>query len=102
MKLVLKQNNKCLGLIFNDTTYYASTDSSNGKYYAHFSSDEYWDTAVASGDVITIKRQSGKTSISVNGNQLTNKTVSHKSSFKCGFYTFNQPQYVDNLKIKPL
>ena len=102
LKLALKQNNKCLGLIFNDNTYYASTNANGGKYYAHFTSDEYWETPSATGDVITIKRQSGKTSISVNGNQLTNKTVSHKSSFKCGFYTFNQPQYVDNLKIKPL
>ena len=102
LKLALKQNNKCLGLMFNDNTYYMSSNANGGKYYCHFSSDEYWETPSATGDVIIIKRQNGKTSISINGNQLVNKTVSHKSSFKCGFYTFNYPQYVDELKIKQL
>lgn len=103
VKIARKDGNKVIGLIFNDSTYYFSSDSKSGKYYCHFSSDEYWNTDSAVNDVITVRRQNGITKILINTVEQTSKTVSHKSSFKCGFYTISSTyQYVDEIKLKPL
>ena len=103
VKIARKDGNKCIGLTFNDSTYYLSTNANGGKYYGHFSSDEYWQTDSAVNDIITVRRQNGVTKILVNDVEQTSKTVSHKSSFKCGFYTISSAyQYVDDIILKPL
>ena len=103
VKIARKDGNKVIGLTFNDSTYYLSSNNNTGKYYCHFSSDEYWSTDSAVNDVITVRRQNGITKILINTVEQTSKTVSHKSSFKCGFYTISSIyQYVDEIKLKPL
>ena len=98
----MRQQNKVVGLIFNDNTYYASSNASNGRYYYTISSETSTNVTATAGDVITIRRQNGVTKFIVNGTELGSKTATHKSSFKCGFYTYGQPQYVDEILIKPL
>ena len=103
VKIARKEGNKVIGLTFNDSSYYLSSSSTTGKYYCHFSSDEYWNTDSALNDVITVRRQNGVTKILINNVEQTSKTTSHKSSFKCGFYTISSTyQYVDDIILKPL
>ena len=103
VKIARKDGNKVIGLTFNDSTYYLSSNNNTGKYYCHFSSDEYWSTDSAANDVITVRRQNGITKILINAVEQTSKTVSHKSSFKVGFYTISSTyQYVDDIILKPL
>ena len=102
VKIVLKQQNKVVGLIFNDNTYYASSNASNGRYYYTISSETSTNVTATAGDVITIRRQNGVTKFIVNGTELGSKTATHKSSFRCGFYTYGSAQYVDEIIIKRL
>ncbi|MBR1748849.1 MAG: Ig-like domain-containing protein [Bacilli bacterium] len=102
VKIVLKQQNKVVGLMFNDNTYYASSNASNGIYYYTIPSETRTNVTATAGDVITIRRQNGVTKFIVNGTELGSKTATHKSSFRCGFYTYGSAQYVDEIKLKPL
>lgn len=54
------------------------------------------------GDKFTVKREDGETSVS-NDYLIESKTVSHKSSFKVGFFiNRSRTQYYKNIKLKPL
>ena len=98
-----KDTNKVIGGIFNDESYYYTSDGSNGKYrYSVGGGSIGSNISCAVGDIITIRRQNGVTTILINNTQIGTHTISHKSSFKCGYYTFGNAQHIKNIKMRKL
>ena len=98
-----KDTNKVIGGIFNDASYYYTSDANDGRYrYSVSSGNVQHSKFAAVGDVITVRRENGVTKLFVNDVSGNAHTVNHKTSFKCGYYTFNSSQHIKDIKIRKL
>lgn len=93
-----------MGIVWNDNTFYGGTVKNySTAYYAEMNGDTTKQIPNVVGDVYRVVRENGVTTVTVNDNQIVSKTISHKSSFKVGYF-INQgrTQYYKNIKLKPL
>lgn len=98
-----KDSNKVIGGIFNDASYYYTSDTTDGRYRYSVGDGNVLHSKYASvEDVITVRRENGVTKLFVNDVSGNAHTVNHKTSFKCGYYTYAYPQYIKNIKLKTL
>lgn len=92
-----------LAMMWNNANYYGGVSQANGYYFSQMDNRGDSNRYRTVGDVYTVKRENGVTSVSVNETTFHSRTVNHLDSFKCGFYTNNgKSQYVKNIKIKQL
>ena len=55
------------------------------------------------GDKYIVKRENGVTSVYINNELIQSLTISHKSTFKVGYFINpNRTQYYRNIKLKAL
>ena len=93
-----------MGIIWNDNTFYGgSVKDYNTAYYAMMDGDTTKQIPQVAGDVYRVVRENGVTTVSVNNELIVSKTISHKSTFKVGYFiNKGRTQYYKNIKIKPL
>ena len=92
-----------LAIIWNDNTYYGGAGYGENYVYSHMGSQTKKTHTVAIGDKFTVRRENGTTSAYINDELIESKTVSHKSTFKVGYFiNKGRTQYYKNIKIKPL
>ena len=93
-----------MAVVWNDNTFYGgAVKNYSTAYYAEMNGDTTKQIPNVVGDVYRVVRENGVTTVTVNDNQIVSKTISHKSSFKVGYF-INQgrTQYYKNIKLKPL
>ena len=92
-----------LAVGFNNATFYGGTSENDTKYFSAMGSMVSKNKTPSVGDVYKVIRENGVTTVMINDETIDSKTVSHNTSFKCGFYTNNgRIQNVKNIKLKPL
>lgn len=92
-----------LAVMWNNNNYYGGVSQVNGYYFSQMDNRGDSNRYRAVGDVYTVKRENGVTSVSVNETTFHSRTVNHLDTFKCGFYTNNgKSQHIKNIKIKSL
>ena len=97
------ESEQLLAIIWNDNTYYGGAGYGENYVYSHMGSQTKKTHTVAIGDKFTVRRENGTTSVYINGDLIESKTVSHKSTFKVGYFiNKGRTQYYKNIKIKPL
>ena len=93
-----------IAMVWNDNTFYGGehTDYANN-VYSYMQSSTRKSHTVAVGDKFRVTRESGVTSVYINNEEIDSKTISHKTSFKVGYFiNRNRTQYYKNIKIKSL
>ena len=97
------ESEQLLAIIWNDNTYYGGAGYGENYVYSYMGSQTKKTHTVAIGDKFTVRRENGTTSVYINGDLIESKTVSHKSTFKVGYFiNKGRTQYYKNIKIKPL
>ena len=92
-----------LAIIWNDNTYYGGAGYGENYVYSYMGSQTKKTHTVAIGDKFTVRRENGTTSAYINDELIESKTVSHKSTFKVGYFiNKGRTQYYKNIKLKPL
>ena len=92
-----------LAIIWNDNTYYGGAGYGENYVYSYMGSQTKKTHTVAIGDKFTVRRENGTTSVYINDELIESKTVSHKSTFKVGYFiNKGRTQYYKNIKLKPL
>ena len=92
-----------LAIIWNDSTYYGGHGYGENYVYSYMGSQTKKTHTVALGDKFIVRRENGTTSVYINDELIESKTVSHKSSFKVGYFiNKGRTQYYKNIKLKPL
>lgn len=97
------ESEQLFAIIWNDNTYYGGAGYGENYVYSYMGSQTKKTHTVAIGDKFTVRRENGTTSVYINGDLIESKTVSHKSTFKVGYFiNKGRAQYYKNIKIKPL
>lgn len=92
-----------LAVGFNNVSFYGGTSSNDTQYFSYMGSNVTKNKTASVGDVYKVIRENGVTTVKINDEIIDSKTVSHNTSFKCGFYTNNgRTQHIKNIKLKPL
>lgn len=92
-----------LAIIWNDSTYYGGHGYGENYVYSYMGSQTKKTHTVALGDKFIVRRENGTTSVYINDELIESKTVSHKSSFKVGYFiNKGRTQYYKNIKLKAL
>ena len=97
------ESEQLLAIIWNDNTFYGGAGYGENYVYSYMGSQTKKTHTVAIGDKFIVRRENGTTSVYINGDLIESKTVSHKSTFKVGYFiNKGRTQYYKNIKIKPL
>ena len=96
-----------MAVVWNDTSFYgANTFQVNyisDRWYSEMDGISYTYHTPRIGDKFTVRRENGVTSIYLNDDLIQSKTISHKSTFKIGYFiNYDRIQYYKNIKIKRL
>jgi len=92
-----------IAVVFNDANFFGGTTNNDTQYIAYMGSSVTKNKTASVGDVYKVIRENGVTTVKINDETIDSKTVSHNTSFKCGFYTNNgRVQHIKNIKLKPL
>ena len=96
-----------MAVVWNDTSFYgANTFQVNylsDRWYSNMEDTAYTYHTPRIGDKFIVRRENGVTSTYLNDDLIQSKTISHKSTFKIGYFiNFDRIQYYKNIKIKRL
>ena len=95
-------------IVWNDSSFYGGQEKTTGQTlinnaYSNMGTNQNKSHTFAVGDKYKIVRQSGVTTAYINDESIQSKTVSHKTSFKVGYFiNQNRTQYYKNIKVKLL
>ena len=89
---------------WNDNSFWGGQTNGNfNQVYSNMNGESTLSETVTIDKLFKITRQDGVTTVSYNDKTVQSKTVSHKSSFRVGFYiNRSRTQYYKNIKLKPL
>ena len=93
-----------IAVVWNDNSFWGGqTRNEIRQVYSTMEGEQsLWET-VEVGKKFIITRENGVTTVSFNDKTVQSKTISHKSSFKVGYFiNKNRVQYYKNIKIKAL
>ena len=92
-----------LSIIWNDNSFYGGQGYGENYVYSYMGSQTKKTHTVQIGDKFTVKRENGVTSVYINDELIESKTISHKASFRVGYFiNRGRTQYYKNIKLKPL
>jgi len=92
-----------LSIIWNDNSFYGGQGYGENYVYSYMGSQTKKTHTVQIGDKFTVKRENGVTSVYINDELIESKTISHKASFRVGYFiNRGRTQYYKNIKFKPL
>ena len=92
-----------IAVIWNDNSYYGGQGQNEQYVYSYMGVQTKKTHTVQVGDKFTVKRENGVTSVYINDELIESKTISHKSSFKVGFFiNRSRTQYYKNIQLKQL
>ena len=93
-----------LAVVWNDNSFFGG--QSNGDYavvYSYMSSRAEQSISPQIGDKWIVRRENGVTTVSLNDTVIQSLTISHKSTFKVGYFiNRGRTQYYKNIKFKAL
>ena len=92
-----------IAVIWNDNSFYGGQGTNETYVYSTMTEQVRKTHTVQVGDKFTVKRENGVTSVYINGELIESKTISHKASFRVGYFiNRGRTQYYKNIKFKPL
>jgi len=92
-----------IAVIWNDNSFYGGQGTNETYVYSTMTEQVRKTHTVQVGDKYTVKRENGVTSVYINGELIESQTISHKASFRVGYFiNRGRTQYYKNIKFKPL
>ena len=101
---VTGSTNQPIAITYDNSSKWAGHSINGNQWFANSGVNDAYTQAYQIGDKLTIIRENGVDKAILNDNTIiSNRTVSHNSTFKVGFYTNNgRVQKIKNIKVKAL
>ncbi len=96
-----------MAIVWNDNSFYGAnsfeTTFTSSNWYSEMNGRSTLSHYPTAGDKYIVRRENGVTSTYLNDDLIQSKTISHKSTFKIGYFINpDRIQYYKNIKIKRL